>query len=76
LSGVNDRTAHEGVSKPVRVIGRVRDDVPGKRPRGLQEAASALPKASVEGSVEGKIATETFDFLPFFIKLYWLIFVK
>ena len=64
-------------SKPVRVIGRVRDDVPGKRPRGLQEAASTLPEASVEG-VRGKRkwAAETFDFLPFFSKLDWLIFVK
>jgi hypothetical protein len=40
-------------SKPVRVIGRVRDDVPGKRPRWFQEAASTLPEASVE-EVHGK----------------------
>jgi hypothetical protein len=41
-------------SKPVRVIRRVRDDVPGKRPRGFQEAASALPEVSVEGAVESE----------------------
>jgi hypothetical protein len=64
-------------SKPVRVIGRVRDDVPGKRPRWLQEAASALPEASVEGGRgKQKWAAETFVFLPFFSKLGWLIFVK
>jgi hypothetical protein len=63
--------------KPVRVIGQVRDDVPGKPPRGFQEAASALPEALVE-AVRGKQkwAAETFDFLPFFSKLDWLIFVK
>ena len=64
-------------SKPVRVIGRVCDEVPGKRSRGLQEAASALPEASVEGGRgKRKWAAETFDFLPFFSKLGWLIFVK
>jgi hypothetical protein len=63
--------------KPVRVIGRVRDDVPGKRPRWFQEAASALPEASVEGGRgKQKWAAETFVFLPFFSKLDWLIFVK
>jgi hypothetical protein len=41
-------------SKSVRVIGRVRDDVPGKRPRWFQEAAFALPEASVEGFVESE----------------------
>jgi hypothetical protein len=62
---------------PRAFIGRIPDDVPGKRPRELQESASALPEASVEG-VRGKRkwAAETFDFLPFFSKLYWLIFVK
>jgi hypothetical protein len=67
----------DSLPKPVRVIGRVRDEVPGKRSRGLQEAASALPEASVEGVLgKRKWVAETFDFLPFFSKLDWLIFVK
>jgi hypothetical protein len=68
---------HSALSRNRPLIGRVRDDVPGERPRGLQEAASVLPEASVEGGRgKRKWLAKTFDFLPFFSKLGWLIFVK
>ena len=48
LPAMDEGSTHEGVGESVGAIGRVRDDVFGKRPVGFQKVLSARAKASVD----------------------------
>lgn len=48
LPAMDEGATHEGVGQSVGAIGRVRDDVFGKRPVGFQKVLSAAAEASVD----------------------------
>ena len=45
LTGMNQSSAHEGISEPMRAVGRVRDDILCKGSVGFQEVQPPLPRS-------------------------------